>query len=717
MSNIAFQDSAFQHFFEAYVLHPSKTSTDGMKSKVLKPYKSSDAATTIANQITDTNTVYVIRYNFTCNTSLTIPTGCVLKFEGGSVLGSGTISGQNTKVIASPMDKIFSVSLSISGTWNVPYAYPEWFGADGSQSTANQNLMLTKASQIGRTLVLTQNYYWDYNNYYQRGTNVVMGCNSVIGLKGSKITIDAKNSRTEESTVFSFEGKSNILIENINIAYTNHNFANNTTIQSGTIAILDCQGSLTMRGCIVKKHSAATLNIGGSSYIPTTILYEGNYTEDGDCGIIIQPNDSSSTEYLIESFVVRDNVFYKPEDIASECISGWSKNVVYDKVVIANNTFKYPSNVYAGGMPAALTKGKYKSVVLSGNTYIYCQGVKIGPYNDPQPFSYTDNWVERVDMHNEQYIRSNGFNYDSAIFPSGGAKSKINLCNCKKVNISDSLIQRIEAYDSDVVVNNSEFSYLIEDTFKMPYTQKDEIYNWGYVKAENSNVVTNNCTFSQSVEGYNYLSANVHFFTNAGNSHGEFNNIRTTLPTFQTWERGFYFNIANTRRKNGGQNTPPAIFVDNMYEGGSGDYYYNNGSFTQIDAAFITNNPVKLHLKVGNSSGYPTAKGVVTINFLRGGDVMKSIRIPVCPKNTNFSGNITLGNLSTPFSANAYRQLYGGLTNHSQEIWDSADYESAKEIVAIINYPYESGDTVSVDAGTTGLTLTASMNSSASLEL
>lgn len=91
MSNIAFQDSAFQHFFEAYVLHPSKTSTDGMKSKVLKPYKSSDSTTTFANQVTTTNTVYIIRYNYNLSgQTFTIPEGCILYFDGGSIR-NGTI--------------------------------------------------------------------------------------------------------------------------------------------------------------------------------------------------------------------------------------------------------------------------------------------------------------------------------------------------------------------------------------------------------------------------------------------------------------------------------------------------------------------------------------------------------------------------------------------------------------------------------------------------
>lgn len=51
------------------------------------------------DMINETNTIYEIRYDFDLNSAeITIPEGCVLKFEGGS-LNNGTINGNNTNII------------------------------------------------------------------------------------------------------------------------------------------------------------------------------------------------------------------------------------------------------------------------------------------------------------------------------------------------------------------------------------------------------------------------------------------------------------------------------------------------------------------------------------------------------------------------------------------------------------------------------------------
>ncbi len=67
---------------------------DGMGYVILRKDK------TFAEQVTQTNTIYEIRYNFDLNgTTITIPQGCVLKFNGGS-LRNGVINGDNYDVIS-----------------------------------------------------------------------------------------------------------------------------------------------------------------------------------------------------------------------------------------------------------------------------------------------------------------------------------------------------------------------------------------------------------------------------------------------------------------------------------------------------------------------------------------------------------------------------------------------------------------------------------------
>lgn len=66
--------------------------------QVTKAYKILRRDDSFANQVTDTNTIYDIRYDFSLEMiSVNIPEGCVLKFNGGCIK-NGTITGNNTIV-------------------------------------------------------------------------------------------------------------------------------------------------------------------------------------------------------------------------------------------------------------------------------------------------------------------------------------------------------------------------------------------------------------------------------------------------------------------------------------------------------------------------------------------------------------------------------------------------------------------------------------------
>lgn len=80
--------------------------------------------------VSEANTVYIIQYDYILKGNITIPANCVLKFEGGSISGTYTITGQNTGINAG-LVKIFNTDVTFAGSWNVAEAYPEWFGAVG----------------------------------------------------------------------------------------------------------------------------------------------------------------------------------------------------------------------------------------------------------------------------------------------------------------------------------------------------------------------------------------------------------------------------------------------------------------------------------------------------------------------------------------------------------------------------------------------------------
>ena len=81
------------------------------------------------DMINKPNTIYEIRYDFDLNgKEITIPEGCVLDFQGGS-LSNGILIGNNTCIKADAV-KIFS-NIRKKKTWNIDYIYLEWFGAIG----------------------------------------------------------------------------------------------------------------------------------------------------------------------------------------------------------------------------------------------------------------------------------------------------------------------------------------------------------------------------------------------------------------------------------------------------------------------------------------------------------------------------------------------------------------------------------------------------------
>lgn len=82
-----------------------ESTESGPYYKILDPYSS------FSSQVTSSNTVYEIRDVFDLeNTTVTIPVGCTLKFEGGSII-NGVVVGQDTII-----EGIFDVE-TVSGTF------------------------------------------------------------------------------------------------------------------------------------------------------------------------------------------------------------------------------------------------------------------------------------------------------------------------------------------------------------------------------------------------------------------------------------------------------------------------------------------------------------------------------------------------------------------------------------------------------------------------
>ena len=132
-----------------------KLNGQGMNCIILKqaPYLTQD-------MVSNSNTIYIIRYNYNLNGSeIIIPEGCVLDFQGGSV-SNGTIVGNDTN-IKTNTKKIFD-RISFEGKFALSVVYVDWFSPiDNNYTDAfNKSIRLLRNGRFsGGTIILSAKEY------------------------------------------------------------------------------------------------------------------------------------------------------------------------------------------------------------------------------------------------------------------------------------------------------------------------------------------------------------------------------------------------------------------------------------------------------------------------------------------------------------------------------------------------------------------------------
>lgn len=148
-------DKGFAKFADrAY--DPDKFSGKGYKILRKKIYKGKNIL--FQEDINEPNTIYEIRYDFDLNgQEITIPEGCVLQFEGGS-LGNGAINFNNTRI----MNCVGQIDMPISGTIFNNIVYLDWFALDVFQEdnipleyVSNKNNKIVQSLIDGNYLIYT----------------------------------------------------------------------------------------------------------------------------------------------------------------------------------------------------------------------------------------------------------------------------------------------------------------------------------------------------------------------------------------------------------------------------------------------------------------------------------------------------------------------------------------------------------------------------------
>lgn len=203
---------------------------------------------TVAAQITTSNTIYEIRYDFDLGTAqIDMPANCVLKFNGGKFVG-GSIVGNNTTVDC-PVVNCFSASTVLSGTWKANIAHSTWFSFinDCVLDDDYKYVSGTDNGQALRNLLLFSNVIFEKGNYYVNGhfyltsgqtidgSGAILKCkytniytaafraNQINHLCISNITMIGWKQETTETTEFthglSISGSENVVVKNCSFLY------------------------------------------------------------------------------------------------------------------------------------------------------------------------------------------------------------------------------------------------------------------------------------------------------------------------------------------------------------------------------------------------------------------------------------------------------------------------------------------------------------------
>jgi len=125
-----------------------------------------------SKQITTPNTIYVIQYDFELDKDVTIPSNCVLQFEGGHILNKGrhSLTGQYT-VIDPGQAVIFDSSIKLSGSWNVDKFDIRWFGVKTNDNTIDCAPILKNIKDCNIPVYFPKGTYYLSEFYYQNTKN------------------------------------------------------------------------------------------------------------------------------------------------------------------------------------------------------------------------------------------------------------------------------------------------------------------------------------------------------------------------------------------------------------------------------------------------------------------------------------------------------------------------------------------------------------------
>lgn len=292
----------------------------------------------VGSRVPNTNTIFEVRYAFELAEDITIPSGCVLKFEGGSISGAYTLTLNDTTIEGTP-----TINVVLDGTIANNKVYAEWFGVKpgnnniGGNNTAFTNYIIPSMENISpdypytpKTLCSETSFSYstplEFSGKYNINFNGSISYTGIANSTAIKIGRDSQRTTERRFHIFNLDGDSSLIKNGSSINdYVGLDFVN---VKNCKMQCDYCGGfSYALRlhgknqGCA--SNIVEISNIGKESYNAIKLLATGtgwvnenlficgsitNYTSnpchDEAIGIHI---DSSQSEYL-----ANNNLFIKP---------------------------------------------------------------------------------------------------------------------------------------------------------------------------------------------------------------------------------------------------------------------------------------------------------------------------------------------------------------------------------------------------------------------
>lgn len=356
--------------------------TTGMGYKILRP------GADFASQVTDTNTIYEIRYPFDLdNESVNVPSGCILFFNGGKV-ANGTLVGNSTEIVAS--GQVIFDTITFSGTFANGEISPKWFaGTD----TVALSAAVSMASFSNDAIVVIDRTY--------SITSTITGVVNMKMIGGGNLSIDAN----VDGLVISKDravvggGKIKVTVD----GYTGKAVTLSSPLHHITIS------DLVIEGKTYTTPSGTGIFIGTSGGRHFGHIIKDVFISYFDKGIDIDSSGSWANNFKITAGVSYNNVSVNISGANESCgheveLYGQAPLNVANGVIIRDTNATYGSNwilnVFDIGNTGYISKVidiKRGYVVIPTYQLRYC--VKNGrwTYNGQFPYSGADSCINNCD--------------------------------------------------------------------------------------------------------------------------------------------------------------------------------------------------------------------------------------------------------------------------------------------------------------------------------